>query len=370
MKEQLIHILDESVCLSRRQLKDYLGGSMLPIENHAVEVHLNTCPLCRMAVEGFEENIGEATAALESLNSNFLKEHFDNIAPQIHLNSMSPTAALLGDSAKNTTSRNLWRNASIAAAILLAFGALWYLEFGEKALPKNNRLAQNTLEQKEKPIQNAPAPEATKTAPIGLAAEQQATTEHSGKAELLSPIVAQRETSKTSSENLTTDKDLDRAKTPAGKPSLERDEIKAVPMVAKNATAGTFREQESASTQKESYETNAYKKSRALEPTLSRASARQEEKSAIADVPLKTLLQKGDELFEAGKYEKALTNYSQQMQTGTKEEQTSAAIKAARCYALLGNKARATELLKYIIATGNGHDRRAAKKALRTIDSE
>ena len=79
MKEQLIHILDQSVCLSRKQMKEYLSGTMLPEEAHAAEVHLSSCPLCSLAMEGFEEHTEEALAAISALNSGFLKEHFAKV---------------------------------------------------------------------------------------------------------------------------------------------------------------------------------------------------------------------------------------------------------------------------------------------------
>src|SRR5690349_17724415 len=141
MKEQLTHILDQSVCLSRKQMKEYLSGMMQHEEMHAAEMHLNACPLCSMAMEGFELHSEEALSAIASLNSGFLKEHFDNIAPQIHLNSMAPAAALTGSRSDRRQAQQLWRVASVAAGILAIFGVLWYMEFGREKQSSSAPLA-------------------------------------------------------------------------------------------------------------------------------------------------------------------------------------------------------------------------------------
>lgn len=372
MKEQLIHILDESVCLSRRQLKDYLEGTMLPIENHAVEVHLNSCPLCRMAVEGFEENIGDATAALESLNSNFLKEHFDKIAPQIHLNSMSPAAALSGNPNKKVSYKDIWRTTTIAATILLAFGVLWYLEFGENAHPKNSRIALNTPEKNEAPSSISPRPTVEQIAGTSATTEQPNTTEHSIQPKGEKPALVAQENASGNSSNLVADKDLGDAKAPPSKPFQGNDELTAASSIAKNIkpSAVAIPSKEAVSPGENPTEIKTRKKTLMTEQSVAKQSSSIAEKSSRAVAVSKSLNQSGDDYFEAGDYEKALADYSRQMQTGTKDEQSTAAIKAAKCYAILGNKTRATELLKYIIATGDGHHRRAAKKALRALNKD
>src|SRR3954471_13952732 len=109
MKPELIHILDQSVCLTRRQIKDYLSGTMLPEEQHAAEVHLSSCPLCKMAMEGFEAHSEEALAAISSLNSGFLKEHYDAVTPQIHLNSVAPAIAATAHRKSKGSTQPLFR---------------------------------------------------------------------------------------------------------------------------------------------------------------------------------------------------------------------------------------------------------------------
>lgn len=131
MKEQLLHILDQSVCLSRRQMRDYLSGSMEREEQHAVELHLISCPLCGMAMDGFETNSPEAVAGLNELNSRFLKAHFDTLVPQIHLNSMAPASAMPSTRAQRQSQRQpVWKHAAVITLLLGVFAVAWYYEFG------------------------------------------------------------------------------------------------------------------------------------------------------------------------------------------------------------------------------------------------
>jgi hypothetical protein len=133
MNDQLIHILDHSACLSRRQVRDYLAGAMEQEEQHAVELHLIACPLCGLAMEGFESRPADAAVSLAGLNAGFLKEHFDKLVPQIHLNSMSPAHALQSPSRKRSTqSIPAWKHVVLIGSLLAAFAILWYYEFGRE----------------------------------------------------------------------------------------------------------------------------------------------------------------------------------------------------------------------------------------------
>jgi len=130
MNAQLIHILDQSVCLSRRQTRDYLSGSMDQEEQHAVEIHIVACPLCGLAMEGLEKNPQTSVAALSEMNTAFLKAHFDTIAPQIHLNSMAPASAIpSAERRRQVAAQPIWKHLAIIALLLGTFALLWYFEF-------------------------------------------------------------------------------------------------------------------------------------------------------------------------------------------------------------------------------------------------
>src|SRR5690606_5602807 len=129
MSEQLKHIFDNSACLSKRQLKDYVNTTMSREEQYAVEHHITTCFFCSEALEGMNRK-DEALVAVDELNTNFLKDHFSLINPQIHLNSIAPTvqAQPIQRQRKKTTMQPLLRPSALAAAALLGFAVLWYLD--------------------------------------------------------------------------------------------------------------------------------------------------------------------------------------------------------------------------------------------------
>jgi len=138
--EQLMHIFDNSSCLTKRQLQAYADNEMISEEAHAAEVHLNTCPFCRMSIEGLQLGGEYAIESVSELNSRFLKDHFSINHPQIHLNSIA--AAVPHQPAhhiskhkkrKKTALLTPW---TISVAFLLIIGA-WYMEFGRvKTQPK------------------------------------------------------------------------------------------------------------------------------------------------------------------------------------------------------------------------------------------
>lgn len=54
--EYLLQALEESRCLNRRQVENYLQGDLFPEEIRAIELHLADCKLCNFALEGFQQH--------------------------------------------------------------------------------------------------------------------------------------------------------------------------------------------------------------------------------------------------------------------------------------------------------------------------
>jgi hypothetical protein len=390
MKERLIHILDQSVCLSRKQMRDYLSGTMQREEMHAAEIHLNTCPLCSMAMEGFEEHSDEALAAIASLNSGFLKEHFDNIAPQIHLNSIAPAAALPAahPARKHGTIQPLWRKASIAAAALLAFGVLWYMEFGRNKDAASAPLAMADHPQTKPDIQHparmSDAQPQMKVAQQPAAAAATLMKEESppkapatdkteaGKADA-SQLASSKANGKGVPDNVTHGVIAGRpmgAATPPARAVSQRDEVSsAAPekMVAANTAPAplTRREQQINNDALASGGQAKYSIAPAMVKSKSSAATKQANDAINTD---HSPMELGDESFEKGKYSAALAHYKQQMNTGDSRKRYQATIKAARCYATLGNKVKAEQLLQSVVNEGAGPERRAARRVLRDLE--
>ncbi len=65
-RDRLIKAIDNSACLTRRQIDDYLQNKLFPEELYVVEMHLNECPFCNDAVEGYTQ-AGNANQLLSTV---------------------------------------------------------------------------------------------------------------------------------------------------------------------------------------------------------------------------------------------------------------------------------------------------------------
>jgi hypothetical protein len=79
MKPEIENIFDHNACLTRRQIKDYISAVMATEESEAVELHFNSCPLCREAMDGYLAHSDKALEALATLDTNFLKDQIGAI---------------------------------------------------------------------------------------------------------------------------------------------------------------------------------------------------------------------------------------------------------------------------------------------------
>ncbi|MDR3681000.1 MAG: hypothetical protein P4L41_13630 [Flavipsychrobacter sp.] len=153
MKQKIAHILDSSVCITKRQLKEYISGAMTVEECHAVEHHVNGCAFCSDAIDGaFAHTPEETLAAASDFNGSFLKAHFSLNNPDIHLNSMGPST---GKKSRKGVGhlRPLWLKASIVAALAIGTAIFLFLQTGKGAGLLNLKHISA-----EKEVQNNPAP--------------------------------------------------------------------------------------------------------------------------------------------------------------------------------------------------------------------
>jgi len=371
MKEQLTHILDQSVCLSRKQMKEYLSGSMLPEEVHAAELHISSCPLCSMAMEGFEEHSEDALAAIASLNSGFLKEHFDNIAPQIHLNSMAPSAALHHADRRRTAVGAWIRPAGIAAGLLLVCATAWYLGKQKNTASSSETVVTTASRPVSVPYDGAatsaqalrpakPVAAATATVPpaapenIAKAAKTTAVDKHA---------LARKDQSGTA-----------HYYQPEPMPVEDPAVVKAAPvnpLPSVNDASKTYQGPISTRTQKV-YVPPANESSDAAPQPVPASKAAPMSKPgtpepAAPDTKPAPPKENADQLFERGEYRGALSRYRQQLKSAETDTRNHASLQAARCYAALGEPDRAESLLRKVMEDGNGRDRRTARKLLRNL---
>lgn len=414
MKERLLNILDQSTCLTRRQMKDYLAGTMLPEEVHAAETHIASCPLCSMALEGFETNNEEALAAIASLNSGFLKDHFDSITPQIHLNSMTPAVPVAHHphhhtKKKKTQTYSLLKVAAVAAALVIGFGVFWLIDHRGNKIQDAGRIAQN--EEVAVPAAAAPPVMSSDQAPApqknSVAQKQPLVnkTTATSSSDAVEEVAVTRESAPVSEDAAVPaisdagTRVIARNK-PAAAPATgyRRDSVSYQSRDGGNVQLGGARapygnsyvvDQNAASEAKEqnqpagkadskmtTYRWSDDRKKAADTVAMPAPKAVIAAKRSVAAEPVEKVkdkeaeagieeapLRKGDELYGKGNYKAALTKYNAAMKSGNRRQRAEATLMAAKCYRNMGNKTKAISLLQNMVDNG-GPQKRAARRML------
>lgn len=417
MKEELKHIFDESVCLSSRQLKDYVAGHMSTEECHAIEHHLNSCPLCSAAIDGMLLQPEKALETVNQFNTDFLREHLGlkNPQPQVTNNNHSASAAPAADEqeARPATPtiplprfnvRQLTRPVSIAAALVLIFVLVWYLRPDPKGAKstaiaqkldseQNPKTAQRELrDEPVLPAENVAAPAPAPSA--GPAPQPQQDN---------SAVAATGATTNLEKENRAADKIADlKAKTvvpatnaaagptqtaAANKALAEKkkdaapgkEQLAATAKTAKTAGKEDRKAVEQLATTKDAsgYKGTADASVHAFSqpaPTVASrseaapaAKAQDQAAGAVATEQLPADKQdKGKYYFNQQKYGEALKEYKNDINSSSKPKRHEATYMAAQCYIKLGNTKEAERLLKIIVDEG-GSQKRHAKKLLESL---
>lgn len=393
-KEQLKHIFEQSSCLTKKQLKEYVSGSMSPEEAHAVQQHLHSCPICSDAVDGLMAQPKAGVDVMNTLNADFLKQHLGTVNPQAHRNINMPVTNMPDNKKKpapammkssSAKSYFAFRTMGVAATILFAIVGIWYYRLTNDVMKESQPLAQ------EMP---APAPveqpaaqplvEDTEAA-VAAAADmvnngltevaatpgitESATTKDRGVVAMAEPAkeekpgllkrlgnkieaAAAKKTTQQllgSIKNDNPDKYATSAKNQfveeqRTKPKEERTE--AMDMQPGNASRATG---------------NSYQPTEDLKVVTANAKDAEEPVSKI---------DKADQLLKSGKAGDALNLYTQEMRSASsKGKRQEAAIGAARCYVALGNRYKAKDILLSIVDEG-GPRKREAKRMLKELGWE
>lgn len=388
-KDQLLHIFDESACLTRRQMKDYVNGSMTNEESHAVEVHLNACPFCNDAIEAlFESREGDTADMVMNLNNDFLQDHLGMHNPRVHLNSVAAahTGHLHGHTSRHKRKSNVtafWRNTSIAAILLLAIGLLWFLKFGNTSNP-NRQVAQQTATPPEQvphtttgpatsaaptisssaqegTIASSSTPAIKATAPIGITATQPEETDKTGKGGKAETGTLQVQ------EKPTADKTADVAfsqpvAAPAGKNEAPPKKVAVVEKMPARKTSDI------ASTAPAVYSGNSKAgisgaRDEAVSYTIEGVDTRP------AKAVARENLDKAAVLLGKGQYQSALRVCEREMDNEDRGFRQEAMVTAAQCYIKLGDTSKAKQILSSVAEEG-GPQRRAARKLLKELNKE
>lgn len=118
-------LFSETDCLSAKTIQRYLSDELTDREEYAVERHINACPFCADAVEGFLmlENPAEITGQVNILNNKI-----KNLATTNAINKQKAITF--------TTKKPVFYYISIAASILLIIGFYMLYHFSE--LPEDD----------------------------------------------------------------------------------------------------------------------------------------------------------------------------------------------------------------------------------------
>lgn len=418
-KEQLIHIFDNSTCLTKRQLKDYVGGTMTNEEAHAAEVHLNTCPMCSDAVEGLFEKQEGSLAAMTELNTDFLKDHFGLHNPQIHLNSIAAAHTHSGyyhaTHKKKAKVQPLWRTAAIAATLLLMVGAFWYYRFTLQPIssptiandviqpaPENNTpssgnemaiaMATETDDDKKKQKETKDTPAET-TAAAPAAPEEQQDSSKPGFFKRMTDKAQRMVEEKSTATVLNAMKDPEKTKYETSARNQQNDEQRAVPkgvedeaVVVQQYKSPLIERKQAAAAPKanaEEVEKMPARNASDVASTNAGVSQRSYGNSYDANDNAKAVakparakeaeseidrIEQGNKLYSQKNYGDALNVYTKEMRgTDSKSRRQAAAVGAARCYTALGNTKKAKEILESIVNEGGPH-KREAKRLLKDLE--
>ena len=404
----LQHLFDGTHCLSKRQMRDYAAGSMDREEAYAVESHLNTCPLCSAAADGMLAHFPESAGVLADVDAGFLKEHFRKHSPQIHLNTVAPTASapvtrrIPGGRVIEFTSL---RTMGIAAGVLLLIASLWWMQNGtnreERSLKDTAPIAQaemprnssSGIPEAENRLARAGATSGTEEAERERSMAEKRKDESSSAVALMdaataaapesdaaftpapaaptSPTVAAA-TSATSVEEAKTDKALLTSE-PATQ-TLDGVSIGSSrysrPLIepAQPASRTVLAEKEIEKMPTRSTVDNASTSSSVYQSRngsgMSIGGGRAENAEVVVD-----RLEDGKTLYKKGSYSAALKVLRSQISRTSGTDREEAILYAARCHRALGQNAAAKKLLQGL-AEGSGSRARAARRELRAMDAD
>ncbi|MBW7913945.1 MAG: hypothetical protein H3C54_09685 [Taibaiella sp.] len=374
-KEQLKHIFEDSTCLTARQVKGYVTGKMVHEEAHAVEVHLLSCPFCSDAVEAMTEHKSRgAVAVMEKLDAGFIAKHFGVTTQEITVTKNTPPVLKAGayttapEKEQPKAVRKLWKPMALAASLLAVVAVLWFMR--DNIFPQDGeQLAQQVAvpEKQEEPvIAYKPATDTNSTlvADTAIMATEVAVIEDMQTA-VPDPVVDKAKALKEAA--LLKDagkKPVDEKLTAAAALAVKKskEEIKPLPMAARQPSADALPRMGNSYTGPEPP---------AATPTTTADKAAKEEVEAVKKnvEPARTGLEKADDLFNKGKYRRALKMYQDEMGDTRSNRRDAATYMAARCHIELGEKMQARTLLNSLV-NENSVKKGQAQQILNQIGDE
>lgn len=370
--DKLKHIFDHSACLSAKQLKSYVSGSMVHEEAHAAEVHLLSCPLCADAVEGLQENGDpQAIKAMDVFPKEFLKQHLGETNAEEYITAPTkPASAATQEEVetpreKKHKSIRIWRITSIAAALVIGIGALWLL----RGVLKESNDA--TIAEAVNIEKTTTKPSAEFTAPVADVDTSNvidtASTTMVASVDTAQAAMPTEEVSTKPENALLAEADMAKDKVKEGLAKKAAAEKKAAEKKAKEQAAAKVAREETADKEVRARMGNSYdannNDTKYSETAAAKPAVVQEEKKAVAPPKEYT----ADELYDQKKYSQALAKYKKQMNSADREQRDEARLNISRCHIALGQNASAKAILQSLVDE-NSSQKRKAKRLLKKID--
>lgn len=349
--ERLLQILDNSACLTSRQLDHYLKHTLFPEELRVVELHLSGCPFCSDALDGLEQQQHQLSVLLGSLSLPALpdvqlpekiKEKKEpEPAKQVKTGS-TPYRHYGSTKTNNTSSFNKWKMpVGVAAALLIGFGALWLLKFkkdGHEVLAVNMETATDS-----DTGLNSEAPALATPESI---AEITTTTEQGNK----KPV----DTVKQQQAALSL-KQADSNPAPAMA-------VVAAPATKEQAAVNEFRDTEKI--QQQQLAAAQLSKEKSLEKVRAQAATKEEDNDPPA---ARSNYKIGLEQYNQKEYEKALGYFKQAESDPADPNHWNAVYYTGMSYKALGKKRKAIRQFKQIVDSENQSRKAAAQKQLEEL---
>lgn len=386
--EQMKRIFDQSACLTPRQLKGYVSGSLVHEEAHAVEAHIMGCPFCSEAIEGIKAHrVDRSIDVMVSLTPDFLdgRSGFSvrseaTAVPSPIKVAKKPTANSGGGGIdKKSFSPQLLRTVSIAATVLIAAGVFWFIQSNRDnttvtvadnattsdvqiASPKPmNEMADAVTSDSALVTDNATADLAVvpdsvmqQANDIVAASADDANTRFKEVAEA-APIKKKDSVKKVATTvAMTTTQNA--KKVPMTRDVVDRGRMgnSYTPDNASGISIGGAR----------GSGTLYYVDGEQVNTTPPKTASDLTTAKDVTATPPKPLT--ADELYDQKKYTQALAKYKQEMQSSTGKDKEDAKLGVAKCYIGMGDNKQAVSILRGMLYD-NSKRKKQAKKLLRSI---
>lgn len=357
-KEELKHIFEQTICLTPRQMKNYVSGKMVHEEAHVVEAHLLGCPLCSDAVEGIIENKTQgALAIIEKTDTGFLSKHLGLPVQDIKTTTTAAPVikarpyATQPEKTERKGSTIPWKTFAAAAGLITIACVAWFMRDSIFPHTEEQQLAQTTISE---PV---PAPEisynATTTDTTTGVTEDSAQSLAMAEPVLTTPVATTPPPANTPLEATALAKKEAQKKVPLKEVTEKADAARAITTASQGNNSITENKPPATATP-QARMGNSFTGPEA--PTFDAATDVPETKTETVAKRKVNIAKrasngmgKADELYNSGKYKKALKIYQDEMYDSKSNKKDAATLMAAQCHIGLGQEEQAKTLLNTLV---------------------